>query len=123
MDTNETKPVGPEVTKVTTEVPVNSRHDLYHEVATVLNNGAFAVLVAFCVILWVARGFITKVTNSQAELLDTLQKSVRNNTAALDSMQRNNQRVVDLLVEFRHSAYVTKLIEELKRRVDDPDEP
>jgi hypothetical protein len=89
---------------------------VYREVASAVNNGAFAVILVLAVVIWYTKSFFRRAVDSYGELMLTLKKSVENNSKAIDRMADSQTRMVDILSDFKHSPYGMRIISELERQ-------
>ena len=90
--------------------------DTARDIASAINNGAFAVLLTAAILLYFARGFVKRAVDSYEDLMKTLKVSVENNSRVIDRIADSQTRMVDILGDFRHSPYGYKIIQELERQ-------
>lgn len=105
--------------EVTEKSPGWSSYDTYREIATTINNGAFAVLVMAVMIGWLTRRYFVEAVDSYKRLLATLEKSVNNNVKAIDKIADSQERIVDILREFKNSPYAARIVGELTNQIEE----
>jgi hypothetical protein len=111
-------PTEPIVTHEPSRLPRVSQ-DIYHEIASAVNQGAFAVIVVSFVVVWFTRNFFKKAVDSYGELMGTLKQSVANNSKAIDRMADAQTRLADIMFEFKHSPYGERIIRELEKQANE----